>query len=111
MRLEAVESFYVLCHLTVDPIYREWGCWEVFQAIERYCKTKAGYSQLKNDEKPDQKPEDRMESFILAETLKYPLSTEAGTFVVTEVDLQCCCCHRRKPTLPRTELIENTCPT
>ncbi len=70
MRPEAVESFFVLYHLTGDPIYREWG-WEVFQAIERHCKTEAGYGQLKNVEKPDQKPEDKMESFFLAETLKY----------------------------------------
>ena len=70
LRPEAVESFFVLYHLTGDPIYREWG-WEVFQAIERYCKTEAGYGQLKNVRNKHRPPEDTMESFFLAETLKY----------------------------------------
>ena len=41
LRPETVESFFVLYQLTGDPVYREWG-WEVFQAIEKYCKTEAG---------------------------------------------------------------------
>jgi mannosyl-oligosaccharide alpha-1,2-mannosidase len=49
--------------------YQEWG-WEVFQSIEKYCKTKYGYGSLKNVEQPDS-VEDRMESFFLAETMKY----------------------------------------
>ena len=70
LRPETVESFFVLYHLTGDPIYREWG-WEVFQAIERYCKTVAGYGQLENVRKTDWPAKDSMESFFLAETLKY----------------------------------------
>jgi len=70
LRPETVESFFVLYHLTGDPVYREWG-WEVFQAIERYCKTEAGYGQLKDVRKPHRGPENSMESFFLAETLKY----------------------------------------
>lgn len=70
LRPEAVESFFVLYHLTGDPVYREWG-WEVFQAIERYCKTSAGYGQLHDVRDLTAKPEDKMESFFLAETLKY----------------------------------------
>jgi len=69
LRPETVESFFVLYHLTGDPIYREWG-WEVFQAIERYCKTEAGYGKLKNV-RSFHSPEDSMESFFMAETLKY----------------------------------------
>jgi hypothetical protein len=66
LRPEAVESFYYLHHLTGDPVYRvsymccccillriltntalyfkEWG-WEIFQAIEKYCKTQYGYGK------------------------------------------------------------------
>ena len=69
LRPETVESFFVLYHLTGDPIYREWG-WEVFQAIERYCKTEAGYGKL-NNVRSFRSPEDSMESFFMAETLKY----------------------------------------
>ena len=70
LRPEAVEAFYYLSVLTGDPIYREWG-WEVFQSIEKYCKTKYGYGSLHNVNDPSMEPEDRMESFFLAETLKY----------------------------------------
>jgi len=70
LRPETVESFFVLYHLTKDPIYREWG-WEVFSAIERYCKTKYGYGELSDVRRIDQAPRDKMESFFLAETLKY----------------------------------------
>lgn len=70
LRPETVESFFVLYHLTGDPVYREWG-WEVFQSIERYCKTTAGYGQLHDVRKLAAPPEDKMESFFFAETMKY----------------------------------------
>ncbi len=70
LRPEAVESFFVLNQLTGDPIYREWG-WEVFSAIERYCKTEIAYGQLRDVQNTNPYPDDKMESFFLAETLKY----------------------------------------
>jgi hypothetical protein len=70
LRPETVESFFVLYQLTKDPIYREWG-WEVFQAIEKYCKTEFGYGSLKNVQDTSAEPQNKMESFFLAETLKY----------------------------------------
>ena len=42
----------------------------MFQSIEKYCKTKYGYGSPKNVDRPGY-VEDRMESFFLAETLKY----------------------------------------
>jgi len=70
LRPETVESFFVLYHLTGDPVYREWG-WEVFQAIERYCRTDAGYGQLRNVHNLHQTPDDKTESFFFAELMKY----------------------------------------
>ena len=70
LRPEAVESFYILNYLTGDPVYREWG-WEVFCAIERYCKTNIAYGKLADVSNVNRAPEDNMESFFLAETLKY----------------------------------------
>ena len=70
LRPEAVESFFVLHQITGDPIYREWG-WEVFLAIERFCKLPVAYGSYKNVLDPKAKPDDRLESFFLAETLKY----------------------------------------
>lgn len=70
LRPEVAESIYILSVLTGDPIYREWG-WEIFQAIEHFCRTDAGYGSSPDVNKVNLHPEDRMESFFLAETLKY----------------------------------------
>lgn len=70
LRPEAVESFFVLYQLTGDPTYQEWG-WEVFQAIERFCKTKSGYGGREDIDIVDEEPNDRMGSFFMGETLKY----------------------------------------
>ena len=69
LRPEAVEAFYYLSKLTGDPIYREWG-WEIFQSIEKYCKANHGYASLQNVDNSNSQ-DDRMESFFMAETLKY----------------------------------------
>ncbi|GKY90786.1 hypothetical protein MPSEU_000051400 [Mayamaea pseudoterrestris] len=70
LRPEAVESLFILNQLTGDPIYREWG-WEMFQAIEKYCRTDVAYGALSNVQDVNGRPRDNMESFFLAETLKY----------------------------------------
>ncbi len=51
---------------THDPKYREWG-WAIAQSLEKHCRTEAGYHGLESA----RYPKDRMESFFLAETLKY----------------------------------------
>jgi mannosyl-oligosaccharide alpha-1,2-mannosidase len=70
LRPEVVESLFILNYLTGDPVYREWG-WEIFQAIERFCRTDAAFGQFKDVRNVDGLPQDKMESFFLAETLKY----------------------------------------
>jgi len=71
LRPEVIESFFILNQLTGDPIYREWG-WEVFQSIEKYCKTDIGYGSLGDVAMAQpQIPQNKMESFFFAETLKY----------------------------------------
>jgi len=70
LRPEVVESLYILHFLTGDPIYREWS-WEIFLSIERFCRTSVAYGSLPNVDQTHLLPEDRMESFFLAETLKY----------------------------------------
>mmetsp|Transcript_10690 Transcript_10690/g.13368 ORF Transcript_10690/g.13368 Transcript_10690/m.13368 type:complete len:147 (+) Transcript_10690:1-441(+) len=71
LRPETAESLFVLHHLTGDPMYREWA-WNIFQAFESHCKTNLGYGahpDVRDSKK--RTPDDRMESFFLAETLKY----------------------------------------
>lgn len=58
---------------TKDPKYREWG-WRIFQAFEKYTRIETGYTSISNV--MASRPElvnrrDKMETFYLAETLKY----------------------------------------
>jgi len=45
LRPEAAESLFILYQLTGDNVYREWG-WEIFQAIEKFCRTEVAYGSL-----------------------------------------------------------------
>jgi mannosyl-oligosaccharide alpha-1,2-mannosidase len=70
LRPEAVESLFVLYRVTGDKHY-VLDAWKIFQAIEKNCKTAAGYSGVTDisQQKPDF--DNAMESFFLSETLKY----------------------------------------
>lgn len=72
-RPETVESLYYLYSITKDPIYRKWG-WELFENFVRNTKvTKGGvrYTSLNDVTKSPSPIRDNLESFWLAETLKY----------------------------------------
>ena len=69
LRPEALETMYYLNQITGDPIYREWG-WKMWSAIEQSTKTAYGFGHLQNANNPHSK-ENNMESFFLAETVKY----------------------------------------
>jgi hypothetical protein len=45
--------------------------WEIFQSIEKHCKTEYGYGAYPDVRDASRRPNDRMESFFLGETLKY----------------------------------------
>jgi hypothetical protein len=68
LRPEIVESAYYLWHRTHDPRYRDMG-WAMFDDLKRACRTDSGYAAL-IDVRSKQK-RDRMESYFLAETMKY----------------------------------------
>ncbi|RHY31943.1 hypothetical protein DYB32_003010 [Aphanomyces invadans] len=71
LRPETVESLMYMFRITQDPIYREWG-WTIFESLEQHAKTKYGYGAVRNVHDLDiMAVEDKMESFFLAETLKY----------------------------------------
>jgi mannosidase alpha-like ER degradation enhancer 2 len=68
LRPEIVESTYYLYHYTKDPRYARKGE-ELWKDFVKYCKTDAGYAELKSvvtKEKSDSMP-----SFLFAETFKY----------------------------------------
>ena len=70
LRPEAIESWFYLYRLTGEKIYQEYG-WKVFEAMEKYAKLPHGYSSVQNVKKLPPQFRDHMESFFLAETLKY----------------------------------------
>jgi len=70
LRPEAAEGWWYLHELIPDPKYREWG-WETFVAFEKWLWVEHGYASLKDVSKTNSIRLDRMESFFLAETLKY----------------------------------------
>ena len=65
---EIMESAYYLYRYTKDPRYVQMG--KVFlEGLKRYCRTEEGYAELKSVVTKEKV--DRMESYFLAETLKY----------------------------------------
>jgi len=68
LRPEVIESAYYLLFYTKDTRYTEMGSTFLLSLV-RFCKTDAGYAALRNVETRDKS--DNMESFFLAETLKY----------------------------------------
>ncbi|KAI2633359.1 glycoside hydrolase family 47 protein [Xylaria nigripes] len=69
-RPETVESLFVMWRITGDPLYREWG-WKIFKAFKTHARCTGGYTSLGNVNAIPSPKRDDMESFWLAETLKY----------------------------------------
>ncbi|KAK7007870.1 alpha-1,2-mannosidase [Favolaschia claudopus] len=71
LRPETVESLFIAYRLTGHPKYREYG-WDIFQAIEKHCRVPSGgYASVLNVEEVPVQWEDKMETFLMSETLKY----------------------------------------
>ena len=71
LRPEFIESLYYMYYLTEDKMYQDWG-WNIFQSFEKYTRQVDGYSSINDVRNKDNvRPRDKMESFFLAETLKY----------------------------------------
>ncbi|CAI9114561.1 OLC1v1015309C1 [Oldenlandia corymbosa var. corymbosa] len=68
LRPETVESLFYLWRLTGNKTYQEWG-WNIFEAFEKNSRIESGYVGLK-DVNTGVK-DNMMQSFFLAETLKY----------------------------------------
>ncbi|BAE54674.1 unnamed protein product [Aspergillus oryzae RIB40] len=70
LRPEAIESVFIMYRLTGDEYWREKG-WKMFEAIAKYTRTEIAHATIK-DVTVDKPPKsDEMQSFWLAETLKY----------------------------------------
>lgn len=71
-RPETVESLFYMWRITRDPRYRDWG-WEMFESFMKhtFVGPDAGFTSLDNVDQLPSPKRDNMESFWLAETLKY----------------------------------------
>lgn len=73
LRPETVESLFVMWRATHNETYRTWG-WQIFRAFEMHAKLDTpGYTDLQSVTAVPVQRRDAMESFFLAETLKYLL--------------------------------------
>ncbi|KAG2122568.1 glycoside hydrolase family 47 protein [Suillus clintonianus] len=71
LRPETVESIFIAFRLTGDPKYRDLG-WAIFQAIEKHCRIPTGgYASVINVDQVPVEYDDKMETFLMSETLKY----------------------------------------
>ena len=68
LRPEIIESAYYLHFYAQDPKYTAMGH-TFFSSLVHCCRTDVAYADLKHVQPPERS--DRMESFFLAETLKY----------------------------------------
>tara|TARA_R110002003_G_scaffold106_18_gene8875 strand:- start:12944 stop:14602 length:1659 start_codon:yes stop_codon:yes gene_type:complete len=70
LRPEAIESVFILWRITGDPWWRE-TAWEMFEAVAKATETEYANAAVLDVTVLGSKQEDYMESFWLAETLKY----------------------------------------
>jgi len=71
LRPETVESLFIAFRLTGDKRYRDDG-WRIFQSIQNHCRVETGgYASIVNVDQNPAVQEDKMETFLMSETLKY----------------------------------------
>ena len=70
LRPEAIESIFIMWRITGDPEWMEKG-WLMWQAIAKHTRTEIANARLEDVTSEFPKQVDSMESFWLAETLKY----------------------------------------
>lgn len=69
-RPEAIESVFILYRITGDKELQD-AAWRMFQSIEKLARTEYAHAGIYDVRTLDTEKMDKMESFWLAETLKY----------------------------------------
>lgn len=70
LRPEAIESVFIMYRITGDESWQEKG-WAMFEAVDRATRTETAHAAVKDVTSQFTELKDSMESFWLAETLKY----------------------------------------
>ena len=68
-RPETVGSLFIAYRLTGNNLFREYG-WNIFQAIETHCKVESGgYASIINVDAVPAEHEDKMETFLMVNSM------------------------------------------
>ncbi|GAQ38177.1 hypothetical protein AtubIFM55763_001356 [Aspergillus tubingensis] len=70
LRPEAIESVFIMYRITGDRSLQD-AAWRMFQNIDKMTRTSFGHAAISDVRDPESPQMDYMESFWLAETLKY----------------------------------------
>lgn len=70
LRPETIESLFILFSVTQNEEYRRWA-WNIFENIEKHCRTEVAFSGIKDVRDIPTEKDNKMESFVMAETFKY----------------------------------------
>ena len=70
LRPEAIESVFILWRITGDPVWRE-TAWQMFEAVANATETRYANAAIMDVTVVGSQQENYMESFWMAETLKY----------------------------------------
>ncbi|GJJ78582.1 hypothetical protein EMPS_10941 [Entomortierella parvispora] len=81
LRPETLESLWILYRITGEKKYQD-QVWEIFESLERSCRTNIAYSGLSNVNSVGSH-DNKMESFFMAETMKYIYLTFAEPNVIS----------------------------
>ncbi|CAO3663738.1 unnamed protein product [Umbelopsis vinacea] len=81
LRPETLESLFYFYRITGNKDYQNIA-WEIFQAINKYCRTSSGFSSLDNVDMIPPGQSDFQESFLFAETFKYLFLIFSDTSVI-----------------------------
>jgi mannosyl-oligosaccharide alpha-1,2-mannosidase len=82
LRPEAIESVFILWRITGDQYWPDSG-WDMFKAIEAHTTTELAHSAIDDVLNPSPGKINQMESFWLAETLKYFYLLYSDTDVIS----------------------------
>lgn len=99
MRPEAIEAmFYLARYRPTNPDWREWG-WAMYEAMENVLRAEHGYTGIRDVRQtgPPYSRTEKLESFFLAETLKYSFLVAADPVAAGE-----------EPILPLDQWVFNT---
>lgn len=76
LRPETIESFFYLYRVTKKSKYQDWG-WKIFEATEKHCRTAHGFSGIADVQQENSPLTNKMETYFLAQTLKYHFLLQA----------------------------------